>query len=128
MEVCDPFDTYIGGPAATGIDDAGYVIKVVRRDLESVKNNKHYKNTENLHADNKTSESYFKELIAQKERGADVEASIYPGTGATSRGGTILLKEAWLRKEDGIYVATVAQNHLLRYEKTEFEVLPFILY
>ena len=128
VEMCDPFDTYIGGPATTGMDDATYVIKIVKRDLQSVKENEHYKNTDELHADNKASESYFKELIVNKEKGADVEASFSSSSGSAGKNGTILLKEAWIKQKDGVYVATVAQNHVLRYEKTEFDGLPFILY
>ena len=68
VESLDPFDTYIGGLAATGIDDAEYVIKVTKRSVEAVKNNPEYENTEKLGADNKASESPWKELAQSRSQ------------------------------------------------------------
>lgn len=117
VETFDPFDVYID-PFATGIEDARYIIKVVKRPLEVVKSNPMYQNTERLEADNKVSESSYKELLETR----------YKETGSSDGDGTILLYEAWCKHEGDIRVITVAGNTVIRNEVTDFDRLPFVLY
>lgn len=119
VETFDPFDVYID-PFATGIEDARYVIKVIKRPLEVVKNNPIYdkEKVKNLSADNKSSESPYKELLEDR----------YKETGSTNKDGTILIKEAWCKHEGIIRVITIAGDEVIRNEETEFEQLPFVIY
>ena len=132
VESLDPFDTYIGGLAATGIDDAEYVIKVTKRSVEAVKNNPEYKNTEKLGADNKASESPWKELAQSRSQSGSGYNMSKEGGAGSGDGGTVLLHEMWIRVDGDIWVITTAPNSgttaPLRVEKTEYKTLPFVLY
>lgn len=116
VETLDPFDVYID-PVATGMDDARHIIKVVRKSVEDLQKNPRYQNTDGLGADNKLSESPYKEMIARRENNAYGEAP-----------NTILLYEAWCKTDDGIRVITTAGGRLLRNEVTSFKNLPFLVY
>lgn len=115
VETFDPFDVYID-PHATGMDDARYVIKVIKRPVDVVKSSPLYQNTEHLQADNKHSESSYKDLLETREKEMG------------SSKGTMLLYEAWCKTDEGIRVITTGGGQMLRNELTDFEELPFVIY
>jgi len=117
VDVLDPFDTYID-PFAMTADDARYVIKIMSKPLELVKQNPNYdkKALENLASSEKMSESDYKDLILNNLH----------DTGYVK--GNVLLKEAWCLTEEGVRVITMCDGEILRNELTEFKKLPFIFY
>lgn len=115
VEVFDPFDVYID-PHATGMDDARYVVKVIKRPVDVVKGSPLYQNTDHLQADNKHSESSYKDLLETREKEMG------------SSKGTILLYEAWCKTDEGVRVITTGGGQMLRNELTDFDSLPFVIY
>ena len=115
IETLDPFDTYFD-PVATSLDDSRYVVKVIRKALEDVKNNPLYKNTKDLKSgDRRFSESEYKQqLMGENENQQTAD--------------TVLLHEMWLKDKEGIRVVTTCNGQLLRNEVTDFNKLPFVLY
>jgi len=116
VETLDPFDTYFD-PVATSLDDCRYVIKVVRRALEDVKNNPLYKNTEDLEtSDKRFSESEYKQQLMGENQ--DQQTA-----------NTVLLHEMWVKDKEGkVRIVTTCNKRLLRNEETDFDKLPFVLY
>jgi hypothetical protein len=62
IRVDNPFDVYID-PNATSVSDAQYVIRVVRKPLESIKADPRYTNTDQIAADNKYAASIWKDKL-----------------------------------------------------------------
>lgn len=117
LEVLDPFDTYID-PYCTGVDDARYIIKVMSKPYELVKDNPVYdkKVMEELSPTNKLSESDYKNLILNNENNIDTHTE------------NLILHEAWCRTKEGIRVITTCNDQILRNELTTFKKLPFEFY
>jgi len=113
----DPFDTYID-PYATTAKDARYIVKVMSKPLELVKDNSNYDQEalETIQTTSKMSESDYKDLIMNNLHDAG------------SVEGNVILHEAWCMTKDGVRVITTCQNEILRNELTEFEALPFVFY
>jgi len=117
IETLDPFDTYID-PYATSSKDARYIVKVMSKPLDVVKENKHYdqKAIENLSTTNEMSESQYKNMIIDNES----------DTGSID--GNVKMHESWCRTKEGIRVITTCSGETLRNELTDFEDLPFEFY
>ncbi len=70
INTIDPFDFYVDPKCqSSDINDeeygAQYVIKVVSHPIEAIKNNKLYKNTENLTSDNEVTSAEYKRFLLQ---------------------------------------------------------------
>ncbi len=117
VEVLDPFDTYID-PYCTGIEDARYIVKVMAKPFEMLRDNPNYdeKTLERVAKTSSRSESDYKNLILNNENNA-------PDNSAN-----IILHETWCVTREGIRVITTAGEEILRNELTEFEKLPFEIY
>lgn len=117
VEAHDPFDVYID--PLTPPDNVQYIIKAMRKRISDIENNPLYSNVDKLKADNKYSESEYKEMLGQKA---------YGGMRTSETDGTVIIYEAWCRKDGKIHVITTAGDYLLRHEETDLEKIPFILY
>ena len=117
IEVLDPFDTYID-PYCTGVEDARYVVKVMSKPYELIKDNPNYdkKKLESIATTSDLSESDYKNLILNNENNTP--------TGDKN----VILHETWCVTKDGIRVITTAGEEILRNELTDFEKLPFEFY
>lgn len=117
VDTLDPFDTYID-PYATTAKDARYIIKVMSKPLDIIKENKNYDREalENISSTDKMSESDYKDLIMN-----NLHDSGYVK-------GNAILHESWCMTEEGVRVITTCQNEILRNEITDFENLPFVFY
>lgn len=117
IESLDPFDTYID-PYCSGIEDARYIVKVMSKPYELIKDNPNYdkKIVENLSTTTAMSESDYKELIINNE------------SNSVGGGKNVILHETWCVTKDGIRVITTAGEEILRNELTTFKKLPFELY
>lgn len=117
IEVLDPFDTYID-PYCSGIEDARYIVKVMSKPYELIKDNPNYdkEKLEGLSTTSAMSESDYKELILSTENTPD------------SGDKNVILHETWCVTKDGIRVITTAGEEILRNELTSFKKLPFELY
>lgn len=117
IEVLDPFDTYID-PYCTGVEDARYIVKVMSKPYELVRDNPNYdkKVLENLSTTSSLSESDYKNLILNNENNV------------TNTGKNLILHETWCMTKEGVRVITTADNEILRNELTDFEKLPFEIY
>lgn len=117
IECLDPFDTYID-PFATSIDDARYLIKVMSKPYEMIKDNPNYdkKKLEDLSTTSSLSESDYKNLILNNENNIN------------SGSKNVILHEAWCVTKEGVRVITTANDEILRNELTTFKKLPFEIY
>lgn len=119
IETLDPFDTYID-PYCTGIEDARYVVKVMSKPYEIIKDNPNYdkKAMENLTTTSFRSESEFKNLIDSSENNISNQSN------------NVILHETWCVTKEGIRVITTSpqSNEILRNELTTFKKLPFEFY
>lgn len=126
VDVLDPFDVYVD-PLAGSIDDARWVIRVVKKPVELLQNNPAYdqEKTKQLSEDNKHSASDYKNQLANATYGTTY-------TSAKAEDGTVLIYETWIKDvENGktvIRVVTKAGNHIIRNEVTPYEELPFVVY
>jgi hypothetical protein len=119
VETLDPFDTYID-PYCTGIEDARYIVKVMSKPLELIKENPNYdkKITENLTTTGNLSESDYKNLILNNENNINNGSK------------NVILHETWCVTKEGIRVITTSPQsaEILRNELTTFKKLPFEIY
>lgn len=117
IEVLDPFDTYID-PYCTGIEDARYVVKVMSKPYELIKDNPNYdkKVLEDLATTNQLSESDYKNLILNNENNVNTNTK------------NVILHETWCITKEGVRVITTAGEEILRNELTTFKKLPFEFY
>ena len=117
MEVLDPFDTYID-PYSTGVEDARYIVKVMSKPYELIKDNPNYdkKKLENIQTTSQQSESDYKELILNNENNTNTDSK------------NVILHETWCVTPEGIRVITTAGEEILRNELTTFKKLPFEFY
>jgi hypothetical protein len=117
VDTLDPFDTYID-PYATTAKDARYIIKVMSKPLDLIKENSNYDKEalDNIQSTEKMSESDYKDLIMN-----NLHDSGYVK-------GNAILHESWCMTEEGVRVITTCQNEILRNEITDFENLPFVFY
>jgi len=115
VESYNTFDIY-PDPFARCLDDLRYIIKVVRKPIDEIKNNKGYRNTEKITATEKTSESPYKELLNSKLQQNNTSA-------------TALIHEMWYMKDGKVWVTTTCNEQLLRNEEAVgYDTLPFIYY
>lgn len=117
IEVLDPFDTYID-PYCTGIEDARYIVKVMSKPYELIKDNPNYdkKVLEDLATTNQLSESDYKNLILNNENNVNTNTK------------NVILHETWCITKEGVRVITTAGEEILRNELTTFKKLPFEFY
>ena len=117
IEVLDPFDTYID-PYCSGVEDARYIVKVMSKPYELIKNNPNYdkEKLENIQTTSQQSESDYKELILNNENNVNSDSK------------NVILHETWCVTEDGVRVITTAGEEILRNELTTFKKLPFEFY
>ena len=124
--VIDPFDFFVD-PNATSLEDAEYVIKAVRRPVEEIKTNPHYKNTEELGNSSELAASEYKSFLMQAlkswERASDQDD------------GMTILYELWKkeRDKDGVVKMRVVaftedSTSLIRNEVVEKKEFPFLIY
>lgn len=114
VEIVDPFDFYID-PSAGEMSDARYAIKVVKRSVTELKENKNYQNTENLLGDDKFAESTYKNEMLSQVYGSDGDDD------------SLLVNEAWCVIDGRVHVITTCDGKLLRHEETDMEELPFVI-
>lgn len=120
VESLDPWDVYMD-PFSTTAAEARYIIKVMRKPIDTLRSNSNYNAEEvkGLVADNRVGESVYQEMLPNKS-----------GYEATNTGGTVLVHEAWVRDpEDGkIRVITEVGGRILRNVITQFKRMPFVYY
>ena len=120
--VNDTFDIFFD-PEATSMKDSRFVLKVVKKSLTSIKNNKEYKVEWSLVADNKDGASDYKDILEKEKYNKQWQWK------ALEDFNTILLKELWLKTKDGkIKVITSAGGQVIREKTTNYKRLPFFLY
>jgi hypothetical protein len=100
-------------------DDPQYVIKAVKKRVNEIKANPLYSNTDKIKADNKYSESQYKEILGQRS---------YGGLRTSETDGTTIIYEAWCKKDGKVRVITTDGENLLREEETDLTELPFVFY
>jgi len=117
IEALDPFDTYID-PYCTSMEDARYVVKVMSKPYELIKDNPNYdkKIIEDLSTTSALSESDYKNLILNSENNTSNSTK------------NLILHETWCVTKDGIRVITTCNDEILRNELSEFKKLPFEIY
>lgn len=117
VEVLDPFDTYID-PYCSSVDDARYIVKVMSKPYELIKDNPNYdkKKLEDIQTTSQQSESDYKELILNNENNVNTDSK------------NVILHETWCVTPEGIRVITTAGDEILRNELTTFKKLPFEFY
>lgn len=119
VEALDPFDVYIGGRAATRIQDADRITKVVRRSisyLEQKEKEGIYKNVSDVKTDSKAAESKWKDLLVKEDEGQENDDD------------TVILRESWVKEDGKITVVTWTEGVVLRVEETDWEEFPFCIW
>ncbi len=120
--VNDTFDIFFD-PEATSIKDSRFILKVVKKSLTSIKNNKDYKMEWSLVADNKDGASDYKDILEKEKYNKQGQWK------ALEDFSTILLKELWLKTKDGkIKVITSAGGQVIREKTTSYKRFPFFIY
>ena len=120
VSVLDPFDTYID-PFCTGLSDCRYIIKVVSKPYELIKDNPNYDKeaVKELSTTSQMSESAYKEVMMTLDTN-------------TPETKNVILHEMWyVDNKNGrktIRVMTRSGDQILRDEETEFKKLPFEFY
>lgn len=124
VESLDPMDVYFGDRSATGLESASRITKSVLRSLSYMKQKEEdglYKNVKELQSSTRTADSSYKEMLTI--------AQGLNSSGSSAKGeGTVLLRETWVKKKDGVYVVTWSEGFVHRVEKSRFDKLPFVLY
>jgi len=125
VKTLDPFDTYID-PLTTDreLKDCRYVIKTVRRSLDSIRANEEYDNTDKISPDNAVAESEWKRKAVLQDFGTET-------MGSQKSTESVILKESYFREKDGIRIVTTAGGRLLRNEspkETGLKEFPFCVY
>lgn len=123
VNTVDPFDLYID-PRATKLRDANYAILCIRRTKDDMKSSGLYDadKIDDLSIESRISENSVKTQLASI-RGEDQSSS-------DEQTGSILLREHWYFKlnennKKELWITTVADNKIIRNEKTDFSRLPF---
>jgi len=120
----DPFDVYIDPNCDGDIQNAKYIIKVVRRYSKDIEQDPMYINNKDISADNKYSASEYKDQL---------ESKVNPqNTGSSPATGTSLIYEVWFKKKVGDNIVIISilpeQDRLIRYEETDKKDFPFVIY
>jgi hypothetical protein len=126
VDVIDSFDFYIDNNCGGNFQHGQKVVKVFKKDIEDLKGDKMYMNTEGLTADNKVSASEYKQQLEQK---------LNPQSHGENKGGTVLGYEAYCRYkgengEDKMRLITVLpeKGRMIRFEELDMDAFPFVIY
>lgn len=124
--VNDTFDIFFD-PEATSIHDSRFILKIVKKSIESIKNNSEYQVKLDITADNKEWASDYKDLLEKEKFNSEwMQKSLWDFD-------SVLLKELWVKTkwdnwEDKIRIITSVWNQVIRVKDTDYKRFPFFIY
>lgn len=119
----DPFDVYFGGQAATGVENADRITKVMLLSMKVLKQRQKdgiYKNVDDVKGTNELAESSYKKLLQEMQKSGS--------SSSNNEESTVLVKETWWKEGGKIFVVTWVDGTVLRVEESTFKEFPFVLY
>jgi len=127
VDVVDTFDFYIDPSCGGNFHDGQFVYKIFNRNIEELKNDDMYMNTENISTDNKVSPSEYKEQL---------ESKLNPQSTNDNKMGSVLGCEMYCKYKDDngeermrLITILPEQGKLIRFvdgdEMDDYESFPF---